>query len=319
MSAPNANNDDADAIERFNRDSDPTTTELQTAGTEESRKNGHVPTGSGGESESYDPSERITELETLIDVLKTENERLRKDYARARAVTYRKTALALTVVGLVAVLGGVAFPDVRAVLFVTGAIGLFGGIMTWYLTPERVVPISVSESVYDGAMTTLTDLKDELGLQPVTVYVPVGDQTRGFIPRDRDFEVPENLSHVFPGSTSGSEGMTFTPSGQELTREVDEIRTTQASNTTLGAVEQVADSLVEHFEVVDQITVEKSTVAREVIISVDEPAFGPLSRLDHPVVSALACAAAQSVDSPVVVDSVEDTRVTLSVVGEAEE
>jgi hypothetical protein len=318
MSAPNANNDDADAIERFNRDSDPTTN-LQTAGTEESRKNGHVPTGSGGESESYDPSERITELETLIDVLKTENERLRKDYARARAVTYRKTALALTVVGLVAVLGGVAFSDVRAVLFVTGAIGLFGGIMTWYLTPERVVPISVSESVYDGAMTTLTDLKDELGLQPVTVYVPVGDQTRGFIPRDRDFEVPENLSHVFPGSTSGSEGMTFTPSGQELTREVDEIRTTQASNTTLGAVEQVADSLVEHFEVVDQITVEKSTVAREVIISVDEPAFGPLSRLDHPVVSALACAAAQSVDSPVVVDSVEDTRVTLSVVGEAEE
>jgi hypothetical protein len=278
-----------------------------------------VPTGSGGESESFDPSERITELETLIDVLKTENERLRKDYARARAVTYRKTALALTVVGLVAVLGGVAFPDVRAVLFVTGAIGLFGGIMTWYLTPERVVPISVSESVYDGAMTTLTDLKDELGLQPVTVYVPVGDQTRGFIPRDRDFEVPENLSHVFPGSTSGSEGMTFTPSGQELTREVDEIRTTQASKTTLGAVEQVADSLVEHFEVVDQITVEKSTVAREVIISVDEPAFGPLSRLDHPVVSALACAAAQSVDSPVVVDSVEDTRVTLSVVGEAEE
>ena len=318
MSAPNANNDDADAIERFNRDSDPTT-KLQTAGTEESRKNGHVPTGSGGESESFDPSERITELETLIDVLKTENERLRKDYARARAVTYRKTALALTVVGLVAVLGGVAFSDVRAVLFVTGAIGLFGGIMTWYLTPERVVPISVSESVYDGAMTTLTDLKDELGLQPVTVYVPVGDQTRGFIPRDRDFEVPENLSHVFPGSTSGSEGMTFTPSGQELTREVDEIRTTQASNTTLGAVEQVADSLVEHFEVVDQITVEKSTVAREVIISVDEPAFGPLSRLDHPVVSALACAAAQSVDSPVVVDSVEDTRVTLSVVGEAEE
>jgi hypothetical protein len=151
------------------------------------------------------------------------------------------------------------------------------------------------------------------------VYVPVSDQTRGFIPRDRDFEVPENLSHVFPGSTSGSEGMTFTPSGQEMTREVDEIRTTQASDTTLGAVEQVADSLVEHFEVVDQITVEKSTVVREVIISVDEPAFGPLSRLDHPVVSALACAAAQTVDSPVVVDSVEDTRVTLSVVGEAEE
>lgn len=311
MSAPNANSDDAEAVEQFNRDGDSTTT-LRSAGTEETRENGHVPSGSTDEADSFNASERITELETLVDVLKTENERLRTDYARARAVTYRKTALALAVIGLVAVLGGVVLPDVRTVLFVTGAIGLFGGTMTWYLTPERVVPVSVSESVYDGAMTTLTDLKNELGLQPTTVYVPVGDQTRGFIPRDSDFETPENLSYVFPNDTSGSEGITFTPTGQEMAREVTEIRTTQAPETTLGAVEQVADSLVEHFEVADQITVEKSTVAREVVISVDEPAFGPLSRLDHPVVSALACAAAQSVDSPVTVDSIEDTKITLS-------
>ncbi|GAA0546085.1 hypothetical protein ABNG02_16375 [Halorubrum ejinorense] len=311
MSAPNANNDDAEAVEQLNRGGDPTTT-LRSANTEETRKDGHVPSGSTDEADSFNASERITELETLVDVLKAENERLRTDYARARAVTYRETALALAVIGLVAVLGGVALPDVRAVLFVTGAIGLFGGTMTWYLTPERVVPISVSESVYDGAMTTLTDLKSELGLQPVTVYVPVGDQTRGFIPRDSSFETPESLSHVFPDDASGSEGITFTPTGQQMTREVDEIRTTQAPETTLGAVEQVADSLVEHFEVADQITVEKSTVAREVIISVDEPAFGPLSRLDHPIVSALACAAAQSVNSPVTVDSIEDTKVTLS-------
>jgi hypothetical protein len=168
-------------------------------------------------------------------------------------------------------------------------------------------------------MMTLTDLKDELGLQPITVYVPRGTQTRGFIPREHDFEIPENISHVFPGDTSGSGGLTFTPSGQELTREVDEIRTAQDPSTALGAVEQIANSLVEHFEVADEIVVKKSKRVRKVEITVSGSTFGPLTRLDHPIVSALACAAAQSANAPVVIDSVDDTRLALLVDSERAE
>ncbi|MDB2262086.1 hypothetical protein PM035_14740 [Halorubrum ezzemoulense] len=319
MSTPNTNKDETDAVERLNQDNEPPTSTLQSTNTAESQENQHISNGSGHRTDSFDPYERITELETVTDVLQTENERLRTDYARARVISYKKTALALAVLGVIAILGGVILPDVRAVLFVIGAIGLFSGVMTWYLTPGRVVPVSVGESVYDGAMMTLTNLRDELGLQPITVYVPHGTQTRAFIPREHDFEIPENISHVFPGDTSGSGGLTFTPSGQELTREVDEIRTTHDPSTTLGAVEQIANSLVEHFEVADDIVVEKSTVVREVKITITDPAFGPVTRLDHPIVSALACAAAQSVNAPVVIDSVDDTTVTLSVASEAAE
>jgi hypothetical protein len=319
MSTPNPNNDEADTVERLNQDNDAPTSTRQSTTTAESQEDQHMSNGSGHGIDSFDPSERIAELETVTDVLQTENERLRTDYARARVISYRKTALALAVIGIVATLGGVMLPDVRAVLFVTGAIGLFSGVMTWSLTPGRVVPVSVGESVYDGAMMTLTDLKDELGLQPITVYVPRGTQTRGFIPREHDFEIPENISHVFPGDTSGSGGLTFTPSGQELTREVDEIRTAQDPSTALGAVEQIANSLVEHFEVADEIVVKKSKRVRKVEITVSGSAFGPLTRLDHPIVSALACAAAQSANAPVVIDSVDDTRLALLVDSERAE
>lgn len=319
MSTPDSNGDDAEATEPINRRDDSGSATIESASPAVPHENGQVSGGTEEGSGAPDPSERITELETLVDVLQERNEGLRTDYARARTVSYRRTALGLVAVGVAAALGGTVFPDVRAVLFVTGAIGLFGGVMTWYLTPARVVPVEMSESVYDAAATTLTELRDELGLQATTVYVPAGDRTRGFIPRERPFEPPANVTHVFPGDTSGSRGLTFTPVGQRLTREVDEIRTTQPPTTTLDAVEQVADALVEHFEVADRIGVEKGAGVREVVVSVDEPAFGPLTRLDHPIVSAVACAAARGVEEPIVVDSVEAATVTLAVVSESEE
>ena len=314
MSTPDPNDDDTGATERLNQNGDVETAKVQSVDTEPPHEDKQELEDDRDATESSDPSERITELEALIDVLRTENNRLRTDYARARKVSHRKTALALAAIGVMAVLGGVMLPDVRPVLFVTGAIGLFGGVLTWFLTPARVVPVSVGESVYDAATTTLAGLRDELGLQAITVYVPVGDRTRGFIPRDREFELPENVAHAFPNDTDGSQGLSFAPSGQQLTREVDRIRTTKTPDTALDAIEQIADSLVEHFEVADRIAVEKEAEFQKFTVSVDKPAFGSLTRLDHPIVSALACAAAQAVDEPVVINSTEETRMTLEVI-----
>jgi hypothetical protein len=89
--------------------------------------------------------------------------------------------------------------------------------------------------------------------------------------------------------------------------------------TAKGAIEQNADSLVEHFQVADQIVVESSTLLQEFAISVDNPAFGPLTRLDHPIVSMLACAAAQSTEKPIVVSSTEETAVTLKIVSDTDD
>lgn len=319
MSTSDSNGDDTDATGGMNQNGDSETARLQSTDADPPHEDEQGMTGVNNGTEPSVPSERIEELEATIDVLRTEHDRLLTDYARARKASSRKTAAALAAIGVVAVGGGAALPDVRAVLFVTGAIGLFGGVMTWFLTPARVVPVSVGESVYDAATTTLAGIRDELGLQAITVYVPVSDRIRGFIPRDRDVEPPENVAHAFPGDTGGSRGLSFEPSGQQLTREIDRIRTTQTPGTALDAIEQVADSLVEYFEVADRIAVEKRAGFQEFSVTVTDPAFGPLTRLDHPIVSALACAAAQSVDEPVVIAATEDATVTLEVMSETDD
>jgi hypothetical protein len=227
MSAPDPNGDDGEITERVDQNGDAETAPVRASGTDPPPSNEHALAETEDGTEPPDPSERIAELETLTDVLRAENDRLRTDYARARKTSYRRTGAALVAIGVVAVVGGVILPDVRAVLFVTGAIGLFGGVMTWYLTPSRVVPIGVSESLYDAATTTLTGLRDELGLQPITVYIPVSDRTRGFVPRDREYEVPADATHAFLTDAPGSQGLTFAPSGERLAEEVDRIRTTR--------------------------------------------------------------------------------------------
>jgi len=191
------------------------------------------------------------------------------------------------------VLGGIGLPDVRAVLFVVRldrAVRL-GSAMTWYLTPERVVPIAVSESIYDAAATTLTGVRDELGLQSSTAYVPVGDQVRGFVPRHRDFDSPENAMHVFVTDDDASRGFSFAPAGDRLAGGFERLRETQTPDNPLTAAEQLAETLVSHFEIADAVTIDADTdvESSRLTVSVQNAAFGPLTRPDHPVVSALAC------------------------------
>jgi hypothetical protein len=234
-------------------------------------------------------------------------------FRRELSTAVRTPGYGVLALGLLAVLGGIGLPDVRAVLFVTGSIGLFGSAMTWYLTPERVVPIAVSESIYDAAATTLTGVRDELGLQSSTAYVPVGDQVRGFVPRHRDFDSPENAMHVFVTDDDASRGFSFAPAGDRLAGGFERLRETQTPDNPLTAAEQLAETLVSHFEIADAVTIDADTdvESSRLTVSVQNAAFGPLTRPDHPVVSALACEIVQTTDSSVVVDPINDTTVAL--------
>lgn len=277
------------------------------------------PTGSGDPDTATgvtDPSvrngyhrQRSEDLESEIAALRTENDSLRSDYARAQKAMHRRTALALAAIGVIAALGGIAFPDVRALLFVTGAIGLFGGVLTWYLTPERVVPIGVSESVYDATASTLRGMRDELGLQSLTVYVPVDDRVRGFVPRHRAFELPESPRRVFVTDDGVSRGVSFPPTGQRLADEFDRIRRTQPSADAGGTVEQIGETLIEHFEIAGDVEIERSADASEITVSVQDAAFGSVARVDHPVVSTLACGVVRATQEPVTVEAVDETTV----------
>ncbi|MFW5974057.1 MAG: hypothetical protein ACOCPZ_01590, partial [Natrialbaceae archaeon] len=154
-------------------------------------------------------------------------------------------------------------------------------------------------------------MRDELGLQPLTVYVPVGDGVRGFIPRRRAFELPENPNHVFATGPSVSRGVSFAPTGGRLTSESERIRRTRPPTTAVEAAEQLGNTLVEHFEIVDSVTVEHTGESSELTVAVDDPAFGPVARVDHPAVSTLACGVARATDEPVAVEPIDDTTVVL--------
>jgi len=299
---PNADRGASTSVQRSNGDTASTQIDSQTESTE-------APTGS---TNAQQAGERLQELQAELETVRDEKTTLSEDYARARTTSYRKTGQLLAVVGAVAVLGGVALADVRPVLFVIGSIGLFGSILTWFLTPERVVPISVSESVYDAAATTLVEIRDELGLQSVTVYVPAVDTVRGFIPRHRAFEPPEDMSYVFANTDDASRGVTFTPSGKRLVTEFELMRSTRTPDSAVTATEQLANALVEHFEIASSITVEGDESSR-LTVSVQNAAFGPLTQVDHPILSALACEIVQTTERPVTVELIDEETATLEI------
>jgi len=265
----------------------------------------------GSESISPNVKKQVAELEALVDVLQTENRRLRSDRGHTQKTSYQKTALSLAAVGLVAVIGGIVFPDVRSVLFATGTIGVIGSVMTWHLRPAKTVPIELCEGIYQSASMTLTDIRTDLGLEAVAMYVSFGNRVRGVIPPNRDSTVPDDLAHAFPTDHKGSKYLTFTPSGLSLVHEIEKIRITDKPQDFVTTVEAVAEGIVEHLEVADKVAISQESENSDLRISVDDPAFGPLTDIDHPVVSTLACAAVQSCDEPIIIETIDRETVIL--------
>lgn len=98
--------------------------------------------------ESTPAAESDLEQTARAELLAEENRRLRAEYARTQQTRYRRTAYGLAALGVLAVLGGLLFPNARGVLFALGGTGLFGGLLTLYLTPGQFVAADVGERVY---------------------------------------------------------------------------------------------------------------------------------------------------------------------------
>lgn len=250
-------------------------------------------------------------LRTRLQILREENARLRQEYARARHTQYRRTAAALIGVGIVAVLTALVLPGVRDILLVVAAIGVFGGILTWYLTPERVLTATVSESVYDAHAANGRDIREELGLQDTTVYAPTDDSVRAFVPQHRKYDIPDALDDVFQTGSDATRGVSLTPSGQRLADEFTRARTGPQPDSLVAAVEQLADAVVEQFELADTVTVDADMDSPRVVVTIEDSAFGPLTTFDHPAVSLLACGAADAHDAPITVEHIDDTTIAL--------
>ncbi|MFC7079072.1 hypothetical protein [Halorussus caseinilyticus] len=264
--------------------------------------------GSPGTDRSGDDA--VTETERLrarVAVLEEENDKLRREYARSKRARHRRTALGLFAVGALAVVAGLALPASRDVLFALGGTGLFAGVLTYYLTPERFLPASVGESVYAALAENGTAIRAELGLADETVYVPAPERAsrdeRVFVPRRDDYELPddESLARTFVTSDDRQRGVTLEPAGLALVAEFERALSGSLAEDPETLADQLADGAAEQFELADRLDADPDD--RRVTVGVTGSAFGRVDRFDHPIQSFLGVGLARGLDRPVAVET----------------
>ncbi|WP_255150050.1 hypothetical protein [Halorarius halobius] len=257
------------------------------------------------------------DLLARLDLLQEENRRLRRDYARARRSSYRRTALALGAIGVAAAGAGVAFPGSRQVLLALGAVGLFGAVLTYYLTPEQFVSAAVGERVYRALATNEADIVADLGLSHERVYVPTGGvesdasaDARLFVPQHESYTVPDAtaLEEPFVVTEDGrTQGVSLQPTGDPLFSELERALAGPLADEPGPLAQQLADGVVEQFELASALDVDRED--DRISVGVTDSLYGSVERFDHPVVSVFAVGLARGLDQPVAAEtSVGDDR-----------
>lgn len=247
------------------------------------------------------------ELRAQVELLEAENRALREERARRHRTRYRRSAAGLAAVGLAAAVAALVFPGARDVLFALAATGLFGGLLTYYLSPERFIAADVGAAAYEAHADAVAAVADELGLADARVYVPREGETdpaRLFLPQHADYAVPDDadLASAFVVTDDPAErGVSLPPTGVPLLRELRRGLSGPLADEPGPLVDQLADGLVEAFELAERAT--PDVEAGRVTVAVAGAAFGDVARIDHPVPSLLAVGLAVGLDRPVVVET----------------
>ena len=117
----------------------------------------------------------FVELERQIQHLAEENALLRAKYAKERRGEYRRSGIVLIAFGaVVLVLGLVGYTGTTlSSLFLLSGIGtVFVGILTVFLTPERLVRSEVMHRGLISSVRALDGILRDLGLSSSAIYVP---------------------------------------------------------------------------------------------------------------------------------------------------
>lgn len=246
-------------------------------------------------------TEREAELATQLTLLETENERLRREYRRATRATYRRSALALFALGVLSLVGAALFPAARTVLLALGGVGCFGGILTYYLTPERVLTASVAQHLAETMRTNTRRLVDELGLQETALFLP--DDTGAvwlFLPQHPEYELPDAPDRLFVVAENAREqGVALVPVGEGLFEEFERGLAGPYAEHLDDAADQLAEAIVEQFELAGAVTADPAASQDRVVFGVSDPAIAPLSDVEQPIPSFLGTALARHRDGPV--------------------
>ncbi|WP_411967208.1 hypothetical protein [Haloferax sp. YSSS75] len=242
-----------------------------------------------------------------LERLRRENAHLRQRHDELRQTQYRRTTVALAVLGVAGLAGALAFPPVRETLVVLGAIGLFAAVVTRYLSPEQFIPIGIGSAVFEPHAANHDAVVDELGLQDTRVYVPDSERetVRLFVPEHRMYTLPdsEHLRDTFVVTDDETaRGVAFTPSGTGLYDEFQQHRDGPLGDDPKTLARQSADALTELFELVETADAETDPRDGRLTVRLDGCRFASAETFDTPVASFLGVAVARGLDTPVTVD-----------------
>lgn len=238
----------------------------------------------------------VTDLTAQLELLEEENQRLREEVARVRQQRYRHTAFGLTAIGFLALVGGVIFPDVRAVLFALGATGFFAGVLVYYLTPDAVISADVGELVYAAMAANQAAIADTLGLADISRYIPTDDGVRLFIPHLPDADLPSEFDSPFV-TESGQQGLLLTPTGGPLFEALERTSLNLPAESPAAIADLLADAATEQFELAQGVATE--TTDNSATFAISNSTMGDVDRFDHPLASLFAVGLASALDRPV--------------------
>lgn len=264
-------------------------------------RDGDEPSTGSDAAETRESEDENLELAARAELLAEENRRLRAEYTRARRSEYRRTAYGLALLGVLAFVAGLAFPDGREILFALGFTGLFGGVLTLYLTPEQVVAADVGERVYAALAANDAALATQLGLGDERVYLPGDDAPAHlYVPRWTEYDRPA-LDEGPLVVDEQSRGLLLEATGaflfEEFERVTDDLAATPAALAT-----QLAEGITEVFELAGAIDTDVDPRGGRATVRVSDSAFGDPDRFDHPLASFLAVGFAAGLDRPVTLE-----------------
>ncbi|WP_238705382.1 hypothetical protein [Natrinema pallidum] len=246
--------------------------------------------------------EKQLALAAQVDLLKEENERLRDEYARARQSQYRRTAAGLALVGVFAFAAAILLPDASEVLFALASVGLFGGVLTYYLTPETFVAADVGERIYAAMAANEAAIADELGLRDDRIYLPSNDAVGAclYVPQQTSAELPASDDVEAPILTVPEyRGLVLEPTGSPLFESFERALTGDLATVPAPLATQLADGLVEQFEFVGSAEPDADPSAGRVTIAITDSSFGAIDRFDHPIASFLAVGFVAGLERPI--------------------
>jgi hypothetical protein len=203
------------------------------------------------------------------------------------------------VTGLIALAGAVVLVPLRELLVALGFTGLFGAVLTYFLTPERFVSATIGEQIY----TTLADneaaIVDDLmlGGEPLLYPTPDADvPARLFVPQVPETVPADDSDLSTPFTTGEVNGLALEPMGTALYRELQTVAD-RLPETPPEIATVVGEALIEQFELIDSVEVDGDT--ERVTMAIDGSAYGPPDRFDHPVSSLLATTLAAELETVV--------------------